>query len=80
MPVRRSIKAFGFVVLAALALPSLAHSQVTTKSQNDPRPVAHAALREGQITIDGRIQQAGSDRLGFNTRGYRRKPWEKNRQ
>lgn len=33
-------------------------AQQTTRSQSDPRPVAHAALRTGQITIDGRLDDA----------------------
>ncbi len=57
MPVRRSLEAICFGSLALLSLPSLARSQATTKSQTDPRPVAQAALRQGEITIDGRIDE-----------------------
>src|SRR5215210_4912995 len=38
----------------ALTLPA----QPTTRSQNDPRPVAKAALRAGEVTIDGRIDES----------------------
>ncbi len=44
------------VFLASPAVPAFA--QVTTRSQNDPRPVAQAALREGEVTIDGRLDDA----------------------
>jgi hypothetical protein len=44
------------VFLAAPVIPVFA--QVTTRSQNDPRPVAQAALREGEVTIDGRLDDA----------------------
>ena len=33
-------------------------AQPTTRSQNDPRPVAKAALREGEVTIDGRLDES----------------------
>jgi len=39
------------------SLPALA--QQTTRSQNDPRPVAHATARKGQIVIDGKLDDAG---------------------
>ena len=42
--------------LVATAFPAIA--QVTTRSQNDPRPVATASAREGQVTIDGRLDDA----------------------
>src|SRR5258705_252221 len=60
MPVRRSVEAIGFALFGSLSLavlPSLALSQVT-RSQKDPRPVAHAALREGEVTIDGLIEES----------------------
>ncbi len=44
------------VCLATAALPVVA--QVTTRSQKDPRPVARAALREGEVMIDGRLDDA----------------------
>jgi len=44
--------------LCFLSTPSLAVSQVTTRSQNDPRPVAQAVLRQGEVTIDGRLDEA----------------------
>ncbi|MFN2636269.1 MAG: DUF5916 domain-containing protein [Gemmatimonadaceae bacterium] len=40
------------------SLTSPASSQQTTRSQNDPRPVAQAALRQGSISIDGRLDEA----------------------
>jgi hypothetical protein len=59
MPVGRSVAARAFALVSPfLFLPSAARSQVTTRSQSDPRPVAEAALRQGQITIDGRIDEA----------------------
>ena len=57
MPVRPSIACSAALVLIALN-PSLTAGQVTTKSQNDPRPVAQASLRQGQINIDGRVDEA----------------------
>ncbi|MFL5567117.1 MAG: DUF5916 domain-containing protein, partial [Gemmatimonadaceae bacterium] len=33
-------------------------AQTTTRSQNDPRPVAQAALRQGEVTVDGRLDDA----------------------
>src|SRR5688500_1152696 len=61
MPARRSVRAFRLaltsIFLAGSSLPVLA--QQTTRPQNDPRPVARAALREGAVTIDGRIDEAG---------------------
>jgi hypothetical protein len=33
-------------------------AQPTTRSQNDPRPVAKAALREGEVTVDGRLDES----------------------
>jgi hypothetical protein len=60
MPFRRSVAvgrpAFVSVLLLASAFP--AFSQTTTRSQKDPRPVASAALREGEVTIDGRLDDA----------------------
>jgi len=34
-------------------------AQATTKSQNDPRPIAQAAARQGSISIDGKLDEAG---------------------
>ncbi|HZE09783.1 MAG TPA: DUF5916 domain-containing protein, partial [Gemmatimonadaceae bacterium] len=33
-------------------------AQKTTRSQTDPRPVARAVLRTGEVTIDGRLDEA----------------------
>jgi hypothetical protein len=35
-----------------------ATAQQTTRSQSDPRPVAHAAPRQGEVAIDGRLDEA----------------------
>ncbi len=56
MPARRSAALFRFALLS-LTFSSLASAQ-TTRSQNDPRPRAQATLRQGEITIDGRIDEA----------------------
>jgi hypothetical protein len=58
MPVRRPIVLRLVSLACLLCLPTIAQPQATTRSQNDPRPVAQAALREGGITIDGRIDEA----------------------
>ncbi len=59
MPVRRFVLAPGLsAVLSLLLVPSLAQSQATSRSQNDPRPVAEAVLRQGEITIDGRLDES----------------------
>ncbi|MEO8580487.1 MAG: DUF5916 domain-containing protein, partial [Gemmatimonadales bacterium] len=56
MPARRSVAASRFALLAvALSVSIPAAAQTTTKSQNDSRPVAQAALRQGEITIDGKL-------------------------
>ena len=57
MPTRPSGPLVRTAIAACLLVPALTHAQVTTRSQNDPRPVAHAALRQGEITIDGRIDE-----------------------
>ncbi|MGK2962547.1 MAG: DUF5916 domain-containing protein [Gemmatimonadaceae bacterium] len=44
--------------LLALAGSSPAAAQQTTRSQNDPRPTATAALKTGAISIDGRLDEA----------------------
>jgi hypothetical protein len=59
MPGRRSVPPFCLVLVSICCLPSLAPAQATTRSQNDPRPVAQAELRQGQITIDGKIDEPG---------------------
>jgi hypothetical protein len=60
MPARRSVAVLRFALvstfLASSAIP--VRAQQTTRSQNDPRPVARAALREGEVTIDGRVDEA----------------------
>ena len=45
--------------LTALVFASAtsAFAQQTTRSQNDPRPVAHAAPRNGSVSIDGKITE-----------------------
>lgn len=47
------------IAFATLLLASGAAAQATTRSQTDPRPLAAAALRTGQINIDGRLDEAG---------------------
>ncbi|HEX9128297.1 MAG TPA: DUF5916 domain-containing protein [Gemmatimonadaceae bacterium] len=61
MPARRSIAVLRFALLLSLfsfSFPFRSAAQQTTRSQNDPRPVARAALRQGEITIDGRLDEA----------------------
>jgi len=61
MPARRSIAVLRLALLCSLvsfSFPSAVSAQQTTRSQNDPRPVAHATLRQGEITIDGRLDEA----------------------
>src|SRR4051812_34582292 len=50
----------GLVLAAAvaLAIPAMAQSQTTTRSQSDPRPVANASARQGEVVIDGRLDDA----------------------
>ena len=43
-------------VLLTRSIPTAA--QQTTRSQNDPRPTARAALRQGEVAIDGRMLRA----------------------
>src|SRR5437868_15185660 len=57
MPTRLAGLALRIVFLVSALAPSLALAQATTRSQTDPRPVAQAALRQGEITIDGRIDE-----------------------
>ena len=59
MPVRRSVVLRGLAFVSSLlAVPTLVQSQATTRSQSDPRPVAQAVLRQGEITIDGRLDES----------------------
>ncbi len=63
MPARRSIAVLRLPLLCSLLgfsfpFPSAVAAQQTVKSQSDPRPVAHATLRQGEITIDGRLDEA----------------------
>ncbi len=60
MSPRRSVVVLRLALLSSLfiSLASPASAQKTTKSQNDPRPVARAALRKGEIAIDGRLDDA----------------------
>ena len=44
--------------LTLAAAASVAGAQQTTRSQNDPRPVAQAAKREGGVDIDGKLSEA----------------------
>src|SRR3954463_15210171 len=46
------------VGLASVAQISPVAAQKVTRSQNDPRPVAHATLRQGEVSIDGRLDDA----------------------
>jgi len=56
----RSIRVVRFTLFSCLtaSFAYTASAQTTTRSQNDPRPVAQAALRQGEVTIDGRINEA----------------------
>ena len=45
--------------LAFVFAASAASAQQTTKSQNDPRPVAQAAARQGPIALDGKLTEGG---------------------
>ena len=47
--------ALGLALVVSAAVPTGA--QPTTRSQNDPRPVAQATARQGNIDIDGRIDE-----------------------
>ncbi len=60
MQARLSVVITAVASTACLALaPFRSSAQSTTRSQNDPRPVAHAAPRKGSIVIDGRFDDAG---------------------
>jgi hypothetical protein len=58
MSPRLSSVRFGLLVCAAGLLTRPINGQTTTRSQKDPRPVAHAALRQGEVTVDGRLDDA----------------------
>ncbi|MEO8194080.1 MAG: DUF5916 domain-containing protein [Gemmatimonadales bacterium] len=45
------------LVLAIMAAAPLC-AQQTTRSQSDPRPVAHAARRTGSVSIDGKLDES----------------------
>jgi hypothetical protein len=46
------------VILCCAATSRIASGQQTTRSQNDPRPVAHAVKRTGNVVIDGKLDDA----------------------
>jgi Domain of unknown function (DUF5916) len=54
--VSAQLATFLLASFSVLSVPAAA--QQTTKSQNDPRPVAHASLRQGTIVIDGKLDDA----------------------
>ncbi len=61
MPPHRSVAFLRFALLSSLITfgsPSRSAAQQTTRSQTDPRPVAQATLRHGEIVIDGRLDDA----------------------
>src|SRR3981081_4082795 len=61
MPARRSIAVLRLAIpcsLLAFSFSSSVPAQQPTKSQNDPRPAPHATVRQGEITIDGRLDEA----------------------
>jgi hypothetical protein len=61
MPRRPSVAFLRFTLFSSLltfAFPPRSAAQQTTRSQNDPRPVAQATLRQGEIVIDGRIDES----------------------
>ena len=57
MTVRRSFARL-FIALPLLSISVKSFAQQTTKSQSDPRPVAHAAVRTTPIVIDGKLDDA----------------------
>jgi len=58
MLVRRSVAIPAILLSVLLSRTNPAAAQATTRSQNDPRPVARAVLRQGEIAIDGRLDDA----------------------
>ena len=59
---RRSVATLATILLALAARPAVVMAQAITRSQTDPRPSAHATLREGEVTIDGRLDDAAWSR------------------
>src|ERR1700730_17627712 len=60
MPARRSIAVLRLALVCSLpgfSFPSPVAAQQTTRSPNDPRPVAPATLRQGEITTDGCLNE-----------------------
>jgi hypothetical protein len=58
---RQSVPILRFAPVCALlsfAFATSSAAQQTTRSQNDPRPVAQATLRQGEVSIDGRLDDA----------------------
>jgi hypothetical protein len=41
-----------------VAFALTASAQTTTRSQNDPRPIAQAAPRQGEVSVDGRLDES----------------------
>jgi hypothetical protein len=58
MSTRPSAAVLTVVALAFAGELAPLEAQKTTRSQTDPRPVARAALRTGEVTIDGRLDEA----------------------
>src|SRR6202171_3020190 len=58
MLVGRSVAIRAIVLSAVILRTNSASAQQTTRSQDDPRPVARAALRQGEVTIDGRLDES----------------------
>ncbi|HMI47567.1 MAG TPA: DUF5916 domain-containing protein, partial [Gemmatimonadaceae bacterium] len=59
MPVRHPVAYLRFTLLCGIFLfAPRSGAQQTTRSQSDPRPVAQATLREGEIVVDGRLDDA----------------------
>src|SRR5882762_11348473 len=58
MLVGRSVAIRAILLSAVILRTNSATAQQTTRSQSDPRPVAHAALRQGEVAIDGRLDEA----------------------
>ena len=46
-----------FLVLSAAFSAQPLGAQVTTKSQNDPRPSAQATRRTGSVVVDGKLDE-----------------------
>nr|MDQ6873300.1 carbohydrate binding family 9 domain-containing protein [Gemmatimonadota bacterium] len=57
MFVRRSIAVATIILSVMLTGAAPAAAQPTTRSQNDPRPTSRAVLRQGEISIDGRLDE-----------------------